>query len=396
MTLAEAARSCLGTLRTLCDTPPVRLRVLHFTEDGDTSGYFPSLVRHHDRSRFEMWFGTLRNITPELREVMDAGSVPVVCIGAGGRSTYAGATWRLHQALRRHRIDILHAHLFDPAIVGLSAAVAAGTPGRVLTRHHSDYHTRINKRWHVRLDRYCTALAQRVIPVSEETARVMRDEEHAPPGKLRVILNGVDFARITVPSADDIASLRRELDIPAGATVLGLVGRLHPEKGQEHFFRALPKLQASAGPLHVMLAGRGPAEEAYRRMVADMGLQNVRFLGFRPDVGRVMAASDIVVLPSVAEAFGLVLVEAMRVGAPVVATRVGGIPEIVQDGRSGLLVPPASPDALADAILRVLREPQLRATLIEGGRARAEDFRFERMMRAYEGVYDELGIGARA
>jgi glycosyltransferase involved in cell wall biosynthesis len=117
----------------------------------------------------------------------------------------------------------------------------------------------------------------------------------------------------------------------------------------------------------------------------------VRFLGFRTDVTRIFAASDVVVLPSVAEAFGLVLGEAMVMQKAVVATRVGGIPEIVEDGVTGILVPPASPAALADAILSLLRDPERRTQLGEAGRRRViETFRFETMMERYEALYEAL------
>jgi glycosyltransferase involved in cell wall biosynthesis len=168
---------------------------------------------------------------------------------------------------------------------------------------------------------------------------------------------------------------------------------LHPEKGQEYLFRALPRLlAATGGRLRLLVAGAGPFREAYEREVSVLGIGGaVRFLGFRVDIARILAVSDVVVLPSVAEAFGLVLAEAMAMQRAVVATRVGGIPELVEDDVTGILVPPASPEALAGAVLSLLRDPPRRMRLGEAGRRRViEIFRFETMMKRYEALYDRL------
>jgi glycosyltransferase involved in cell wall biosynthesis len=305
---------------------------------------------------------------------------------------YPIALARLASYLRRARIDLIHVHLFDPSIVGLIAGVFARTPVRVMTRHYSDYHTRVNKRWHVRLDQLCTSLSHQVIAVSEHTADVMRNEEHAPAEKLRVIHNGIDFSRMELSSPDAAERIRREY-APNGEFLLLQVARLHPEKGHEFLFKALPSVVAQVErPVRLLVAGMGPFEAEYKRQVRELGLDDlVIFTGFRRDIPDLMAAADVMVLPSVAEAFGLALTEAIYLGTPVVATHVGGIPEIIRDGVDGLLVPPGSPEALTAALVRVLRDPELRQSLAKDGRQWVADrFRFETMVRQYEDVYDEL------
>ena len=371
---------------------PRLVRVLHFAQDCDTSGFFGQLARFHDRSRFKMFFGTLGVITPELRRSVEEQGVQVLSLDSGSRFSYPRRLPTVVAALRQLRIDILHTHLFDASVVGLTAGVLAGVPLRVMTRHYSDYHTRIGKRWHVGLDRMCTRLAHSVIAVSHQTRRVMLEEEGAPAEKVVVIHNGIDLSRVKSPSYEEVAQLRRELDVENCAMV-SVIARLHPEKGHEYLFRALPRLlSATRGKLRLLVAGAGPFRETYGREVSGLGVEEaVRFLGFRTDIARILSVSDVVVLPSVAEAFGLVLAEAMAMEKAVVATRVGGIPEIIQDGVTGVLVPPASPEALADAILALLRDPVRRAQLGRAGRRRVEEaFRFERMMEGYEAVYETL------
>ena len=163
--------------------------------------------------------------------------------------------------------------------------------------------------------------------------------------------------------------------------------------GQEFLFKSLPCVVAQAErPVRLLVAGTGPFEAEYRRQVRELGIEDiVIFTGFRRDIADLMAAADLLVLPSLAEAFGLALTEAMYLGTPVVASRVGGIPEIVRDGVDGLLVPPGSPEALTAALVRLIRDPALRHSLAKDARQWVSDrFQFQTMVRRYEEVYDEL------
>jgi glycosyltransferase involved in cell wall biosynthesis len=238
----------------------------------------------------------------------------------------------------------------------------------------------------------CTRLAHAVIAVSDHTARHLVEVEHAPPGKIRVILNGIDFDRVRAATPEARTRLRAEFAVEGGHLLL-IAARLHPEKGYEYLFRALPRIRKNVkGPLRLLVAGSGPFEAAYRQQVAALGCEEiVHFLGFRNDVSDLMTAADLVLLPSVAEAFGLAAAEALYLGVPVVATRVGGIPEIVSDGIDGVLVPPADSGALADAIVELLSDEPRRLKLAGAGRAKVgERFRFEDMVRRYEELYDRL------
>lgn len=308
------------------------------------------------------------------------------------RAGYIGGLRRLAAYLRRERIDILHTHLFDPSVVGLLAGLLAGTPTRVMTRHYSDYHTRDDKFWHTQLDKLCTRLSHAVIAVSQHTADHMVQDEGAPANKIHVVLNGIDFERVKLSDPEAPQRVRAEFEAMDKYLVL-IVARLHPEKGHTYLFQALQQLRGQLDkPVLLLVAGQGPFEQAYRDEVRALGIDDmVRFVGFRRDVPDLMAAADIVLLPSVAEAFGLVLTEALYVGTPVIATQVGGIPEIIEDGRDGLLVPPADSAALAAAIRDLLLDPLRRRSMAGSGKAKvAQSFRYEDMVRAYENVYAGL------
>lgn len=369
-----------------------RISVLHFTEADDTSGFFPQLGKWHDRGRYRMLFGTLKPMAPWLRAFMEGEGLGCLSCGARTRAGYPLAMLRLVRFLRRERVEVIHTHLFEPSAVGLVAGLLARTPARVMTRHYSNYHTRIGKRWHVRVDQLCNRMSHAVIAVSQHTADHIVHEEGAPAEKVHVVLNGIDFSRVKVSDPDAPARLRREW-CPEGGYLLAVPGRLHPEKGHTYLFQALPAIRRRlACPLVVLVAGAGSFESAYQEEVRSLGCEDiVRFVGFRRDIPDVIAAADVVVLPSVAEAFGLVVAEALYLGTPIVATHVGGIPEIVEDGVDGVLVPPADSKALADAIVCLLGDPERRRLMASAGRERVRDrFSFEKMMRAYEQLYERL------
>ncbi|MEK6406921.1 MAG: glycosyltransferase [Acidobacteriota bacterium] len=366
--------------------------ILHFAQDSDTSGFFPQLAKWHDRSRYRMFFATLNPIAPWLRDYMQSQGVECFSCDCTSRAQYPLGMIRLARFLRRKQIDVLHTHLFEPSIIGLQAAVLARTPARVMTRHYSDYHTRIDKKFHVRLDQLCTRLSHAVIAVSQHTADHMVSEEGAPREKVHTLLNGIDFDRAK-PSGPGARERVRRKFRAEDAYLLVIIARLHPEKGHYYLFQALPDIQRRVRkPVRLLVAGTGSFDAAYREDIRLLGCEdNVSFLGFRDDTPDLIAAADLVILPSVAEAFGLVLTEAMYLGTPVVATQVGGIPEIVDDGVDGVLVPPADSVALADAIVDLLNDEDRRNSMAGAGREKVVSrFRFENMVRGYEAIYLKL------
>jgi len=372
-------------------------RILHFAQDSDTSGFFPQLAKWHDRSRYQMFFATLNPMAPWLREYMASQGVECFSCDCKKRAEYPRGMIRLARFLRRKQIDILHTHLFEPSVVGLNAGFLARTPLRVVTRHYSDYHTRINKKWHVKLDQLCTRLSNAVIAVSQHTAEHMIEVEGAPAEKVRTILNGIDFDRAKLSGHNAANRIRREFNAE-DSHLLVIVARLHPEKGHTYLFKALADIRHRVSkPVRLLVAGTGSFDADYRNQVQAVGCEDiVSFLGFRKDSADLMTAADLVILPSVAEAFGLAITEALYLSTPVVATRVGGIPEIVDDGVDGLLVEPGDSKELADAIVNLLNDPERLRGMAGAGREKVMNrFRFEDMVRAYEEVYLEISCEAR-
>jgi glycosyltransferase involved in cell wall biosynthesis len=364
----------------------MRRMVCHLIDSNIETNYFVSIARNHDRKTFPVMIGSIKP-PGSLQSALTALGVPGFSLNVTSRSQYLAATLRLARVLRNNKIDILHAHCFDPTFIGLMAAKLAGVPF-LFTRHHSDHNIRLGKRWHTRIDGWCARHAGHVIAVSEATRRIMTDIEGAPKDNITVIYNGMEPP--PAPTSNDLMKLRLELMLQ-GEDVCLVVARLHEEKGFRVLFEALPRIQSSVGKLKVLVAGQGPHKTMLEQEVIQRGLSgSVRFLGQRDDVPALISLSSIVLLPSLAESFGFVLLEAMSLGKPVVASTTGGIPEVVADQETGLLVPPGDAGSLALAVSRLLRDPALARAMGEAGRRRSSLFNFDRMMLGYEGIYDQM------
>ena len=247
--------------------------------------------------------------------------------------------------------------------------------------------------WHVRvadpdrlLDRVLCACATVVIVTSRAVARRFA----WAPAKVRLVPNGIDLARFTPrrPSS----ALREELGIPPLAPVVVSVGRHTPEKGYRHLIDAAALIEHVNPDVHWILVGDGELRRELEAGARGHGLgAQVHFTGWRNDVADVLALADVFALPSESEGFGRVLVEAMAMCRPVVATAVGGVPEIVLGGETGLLVEPANPIALADAVRSMLDDPSRAARFGAAGRARAAStFSLGAHVDAVERVYDAV------
>jgi glycosyltransferase involved in cell wall biosynthesis len=212
------------------------------------------------------------------------------------------------------------------------------------------------------------------------------------PERLQVLYSGVDLSRI--PDQSDGQEIRRRFGIAAEALVLGTVANLFARKGYEVMLRALPMILKSLPAVHYLIVGSGDAayEAGLRRLVRNLGLEHhVHFAGFQESVFPYLAAMDVYVHPALMEGFGIAVLEAMALRKPVVATTTGGLPEIVQDGETGLLVPPDDPDALARVVSLLLRDAAQRLALGEAGRVRvATHFTMDAVMGRLTSGYGAL------
>jgi glycosyltransferase involved in cell wall biosynthesis len=284
----------------------------------------------------------------------------------------------LFRLFRRERPVVVHANSSKAGILGRLAAVAARVPVRLFTVHGWAFkaHGGIAARSYLWADRLMSPLTTMTVCVAESERRAGLRARTCRAGRTVVIHNGVELERPRRPPG------------PAGAPVtLVSVGRLRPPKDFTTLVRAVAALDPGSARLRI--AGDGPDRTAVATEVARLGLDGVvELLGTRGDVDELLAGADLFVLSSDSEGFPMSVLEAMATGLPVVASAVGGVPELVRDGETGVLVPPRDSAALAGAIRRLVADPALRDQLGEAGRRRVErEFSLARFRREHLEIY---------
>ena len=300
--------------------------------------------------------------------------------------------------LRRHLAgvapDIVHSHLGTSDCLGAVASRLVGVPV-VSTLHQAEWVSR-SRRGSARLRLAALArrrCAARIIAVSESARRAYLATGWDAPQRVTVVHNGV--AGEAAPGSG--RAVRRELGIAPDAPVVAMVSTLRPEKCHEVALAALPALRARFPDVRLVVAGDGPTRPRLEELARGVGGDAVIITGHRDDVMAVLDAADVLLHPSRIEAFPTVLLEAMAASVPIVATAVGGIPEIMRDGDGGLLLqPPPDPARLVDALEHLLGDPDLRRRMGAAGRERFEGtFTLDRWVRQTRTVYDSVLAAAR-
>jgi L-malate glycosyltransferase len=297
----------------------------------------------------------------------------------------------LARHVRAHRIEIIHAHVArDYPLAALAARRASGA--RLVITRHVPFPVS-------RLHRLVLANVARVIAVSAPVAQGLRAQKIFRADKIRVVANGIDLARCaSVAPAEARAEWRRRLHVPAAVLLVGTVGDLSPVKGQDVFVRAAAQVcERGLKDVVFLIVGEdrstnGRMRAQVEQLIATHGLAGrVRLLGRIDELAPFLAALDVYVSASRAEAFGLALVEAMACSVPVVASATDGSRDIIEDGTTGQLVPVGAPEALADALVTLLDDADARATLGAQARTAAHTrFSLERMIDETEQVYREM------
>ena len=301
---------------------------------------------------------------------------------------------RMARFLRTQRLDILHAHNYKVDIYGYLACLGAPTVTPLATCHN--WLTEgIKLRTFEALDKAALRRFPFVVAVSDAILDKLR-AAGVPADQCARIDNGMAVSPLNGGGGKRAA--RRSLGLPEQGVVAVTVGRMDNFKAHHLQLRALDQLRREHGlSVRLLLVGEGEQDSVLRELCGQLGLDDlVTFTGYLPDVRPALAAADIFLLSSIKEGLPMVLLEAMGAGLPVVSTSVGGIPEALQQGRAGLLVPPNQPSALADAVARLVRAPREASSLARAGRRRYEAcYSREAMGRSYLDLYQRL-LAAKA
>lgn len=307
--------------------------------------------------------------------------------------------WRLWSAFAAMPVDVLHISNggypgANTALLAGIAAKAAGVPTCIMTVHGIPTNYRFLKQVENNLNRRVEKAVDQFIAVSRDVGQGLEQKHGFPTEKIKVIYNGINPI-LDDPRQIDKVEIRRKLNLSPTKQIIGMVARLSREKGHEYLFQALAQLrQKGINDFEVILIGDGPLMGLLKRRCVELGLeQMVKFVGRLPyaEVLPAMAACDILTLLSETEGLGYVIIEAMSVGKPVIGAKVGGIPELIVDGKTGLLVSSRDPKSVADALWYLVHSPDVAAQMGQNAYQRfCEHFTFKRMLQDYEALYQSL------
>jgi glycosyltransferase involved in cell wall biosynthesis len=321
--------------------------------------------------------------------------VPVEVLGLGrlyAPRALAGLL-RLARRLRSRRVDVLHTYLVSANVYGTLAGRLAGVGAVVTSRRDMGFSR--NSRLRLVEEWLVNPLVDKVVAVSPAVAEATRRERGLRDDQVVTIPNGVDLERFDAarhPRSEARAQALREWGLADDEVAVGAIGHLSPVKGHADLLEAAARIVARHPRTRFFVVGDGPLRAELEAHARRLGLgERVVFAGVREDVARVLALLDVVVLPSHTEGLSNVVLEAMAMARPLVATAVGGNPDVLRDGVSGLLVPARDPEALAAAVVELLEDPEkARAMGCEARRVVEREFGRKRMVEAHEALYRGL------
>jgi glycosyltransferase involved in cell wall biosynthesis len=374
-------------MRTPASERPVICQLMHGLRVGGAEVLAARLARRlGDRYRFRfVCLDDLGTLGEELR----GDGFPVDVVGRRPGVDFR-CSLRLARRLRRERVDLLHAHQYTPFFYGITARLLCRRPP-VLFTEHGGWYPDYPRPKRIVANRLLLERRDRVVGVGAAVRRTLIDSGGIPADRVGVIHNGIDVAAFR-GGREPREAVRAEIGVGAGDFVLLQVARLDPLKDHLTALRTVERVVHDRPDARLVLVGEGPERAPVEDFIRRRQLAaRVRLLGLRRDVARLLPAADACLLTSVDEGIPLTLIEAMAAGLPVVSTKVGGVDEVVVDGETGLLAPAGDDAALAEKVLRLAADADLRRRLGRQGRERAEAlFSETRMLEAYAELYREM------
>ena len=328
-----------------------------------------------------------------LGEQLRQAGIDVVCFDRRPGRDY-GVAWRMAREIRARRIEVLHAHQYTPFFyAALARVLAGGAPRLILTEHGRHYPDVVSPLRRAANRLLFDRLADAVNACCGFSARALCRVDGFAGERIEVIDNGIELERYG--PAVNRADLRARLGLEPNRLYITAVARLHPVKDHATLLAAFAQVATVRDDADLLLVGDGPLRTDLEKQASALGVaERVRFLGVRNDVPALLRAADVFALTSVSEAASLTLLEAMASELPVVVTAVGGNPEIVRDGREGLLAPRGDASAIAAALLQLLGAPDMRRRMGEAGRERVRQrYQLDQTIGGYWNLYLRLVPG---
>lgn len=384
-------------------------RVLHVItrmDQGGSAVHTAWMVKLLDKEKYSssLLCGSLDQLTPEEeRDLKDACEVFTIEPGLK-RDPHPyydfTAIFKLYKFYKKHRFDIIHTHTSKAGFVGRIAAVMYGAKMVVHSPHGHifyGYFGKLKTRIYIIMEQIAARFTDRMLVFTDLAIQDHLDVGVGKREMFRVVPSGVPIDMYLQPATPP-EKVRQSLNIPLSAKVIGGCARIDHVKGVRFLVEAFFKLASKRDDIYLVVAGEGDEREELTALIKEKGFEDrAMLLGLRRDIPDLYHAMDIFVLPSLNEGYGKVIVEAMSAGRPVVATNVGGVSTIVQDGITGLLVPPGNATAIADAVEKLLNDPKQTLEMGAIGRQSVKDERsvaamIKNLDNIYTGLIEEKGL----
>jgi glycosyltransferase involved in cell wall biosynthesis len=361
------------------------MHVCHFCETSVEGAYFRNIAKGL----------TERGVRVSVMELGEhkppawLGEVPGVeyfSLGVTSKLLYPLAAVRLAWMLKREKVDILHTHLYYSGLISILSKAMQRRSVVALMRHHTGVVRMLGTRAHVALDKWMAEHADRMLAASEATRVYMREVDGIKR-EIDVVYLGFDFDTLA-PDQDARRRVRGEFEYADENFVIGYIGNFAPGKGHRQLVEAFGKIEREIPKARLLILGEGRLDEVDEAVERMGSAGKITFAGWRPDVAACINAMDVFVQPSLSEAFSQVLIEAMGIGLPVVATKVGAAHEVIDDGKNGFLIEPDEPDAIYRATVHLFAQPEKRKSIGYAAReAVCRRFTVERMVETQLNLY---------
>jgi glycosyltransferase involved in cell wall biosynthesis len=365
-----------------------KIKVIHLVEEltiGGLEKILTSIVLNLDKKKYNVSVWCLREggffANKLIKEGFDVKILNILT------SRNPLSIYKLYKLLKNCKFDIIHTHAYSAGTIGRMSAFLAGIP--IIISHNHSVYDYYNRYYHF-VEWLLSLITDRIICISDIVNRFANETQRINAKKLMTIHNGID-SEYTV-SEKRTSGLRKELDIPVDHSVICTIAHMEEHKGIKYFLESASLLLQSRNDISFLLVGEGALKEELKILCADLKIEkNVIFAGERSDIPEILSLTDIFVLPSLREGLPLTILEAMACGKPVIATNVGGVPEVVKDGVSGILVPPKDTEALHSAMNELLgNREKLKKMGYNGKRVCNVSFDSKTMTGKIEDLYDSL------
>lgn len=381
---------------------PNKAKVLHIITRLDKGGSAENTfltVKGLDKEKYDVTLmsGPVEDASQERRAQVEEYGIRYIHLPVLVRNIHMVydliALFKIYRFLAKEKFDVVHTHTSKAGLLGRFAAKLAGTPLVVHTPHGHifyGYFGRLKTKMFIRLEKLASRMTNKIVALTDGERSDYITHKIAREGKCIVIHSGIELDRYRELTLEEKNKLKKEIGIPEDALVVGTAGRLAPVKGPEFMIKASQYISLESPETYLVFAGDGPLKEDLQTLAKKTGTdKNIVFLGWRDDVPRILSVFDIFLLPSLNEGMGRVLAEAMALGKPIVASNVGGVPDLVIHGKNGYLVPPQNPEELAKYTQLLLEDKDKREKMGRAGKEMASGFTHDAMVQKITNLYEE-------